>query len=278
MFILCSPRALYIQRSGNAALKSTVSELFWTFNLYSYWLDRDNQVASERAEEQNVPLLQKKKKKSRSLRYVQERQSFKKTQILCQERVNKVQPARLCFSSLVWVVFLPQNWIISIWRRTAASSCRGLTGMVKSINERYCILSSPASLGMHVCMLNIWICIGIEHLLPELAASQRCAWNNNLADKWTALFFLLSAPPFAFRRVIEKDNKYFNFIAKLILNVNLRPTELWLTLTYYFIRWYLLKRLEKKKKESVSVACLDSFSFLYICGGGAEPFKTRATK
>lgn len=38
------------------------------------------------------------------------------------------------------------------------------------------------------------------------------------------LFFLPSF--FAFRRVIEKDNKYFNFIAKLILNVNLRPTEL----------------------------------------------------
>lgn len=213
------------------------------------------------------------KKKSRSLCYVQERQSFKKKiEILCQERVNKVQQPGFCFSSLIRVVFLPENWIISIWRRTAASSCRGLTGMVKSINERYCILSSPASLGMHVCMLNIWICIGIEHLLPELAASQRCAWNNNPADKWTALH-----PLFAFHCVIEKDNKYFNFIAKLIRNVNLRPTEVWLTLTYYFIRWYLLKRLGKKKKKSVSVACLESFSFLYICDGSAEPFKTWAT-
>lgn len=238
----------------NAALKSTVFELFWTFNLYSYWLNRENRVASERVEEQNVPLLQKKKKQKLALLYRKDNH-LKNTNLMPRENKQSAA-ARLCFSSLGWVVFLPENWIISIWRRTAASSCRGLTGMVKSINERYCILSSPASLGMHVCMLNIWICIGIEHLLPELAASQRCAWNNNPADKWTAL--ILPPPFFAFCRVIEKDNKYFNFIAKLILNVNLRPTELWLTLTYYFIGWYLLMRLEKKKKK-VSQCCTFGF-------------------
>lgn len=79
---------------------------------------------------------------------------------------------------------LLENWIISIWWRAAAFSCWELTGMAKSINELYCILSSPTSLGMHVCMLNIWICIGIEHLLSELTVSQRCALNNNPADKW----------------------------------------------------------------------------------------------
>lgn len=78
-----------------------------------------------------------------------------------------------------------ENWISSIWCR-AALSCWGLTGMVKCINELYCILSSPTSFGMHVCMLNIWICIGIEHLLSELAVSWCCALNNNPAEKWTA--------------------------------------------------------------------------------------------
>lgn len=190
MFILCSPRALYIQQSGNAALKSTVFKLFWTFNLYSYWLNRENQVASERVEEQNVLLSQK--QKAEACVMYRKGNRLKNTNFMPRESKQSAA-ARLCFSSLVWVVFLPENWIISIWRRTAASFCRGLTGMVKSINERYCILSSPASLGMHVCMLNIWICIGIEHLLPELAASQRCAWNNNPADKWTALFFF--SPP-----------------------------------------------------------------------------------
>lgn len=68
-------------------------------------------------------------------------------------------------------------------RQPAAAPCWGLTGMAKSINELYCILSSPASLRMHVCMLNIWICIDIEHLL---SVSQSCALNNNPAGKWTA--------------------------------------------------------------------------------------------
>lgn len=68
-------------------------------------------------------------------------------------------------------------------QRAAAFSWWELTGMVKSINELYCILSSPASLRMHACMLNIWICIGIEHLL---SVSQSCALNNNLTGKWTA--------------------------------------------------------------------------------------------
>lgn len=74
----------------------------------------------------------------------------------------------------------------------AALSRRGLAGVVKRINERHCILPSPTSLGMHVCMLNIWICIAIEHLLSELAVSQRCALNNNPAEKSTAYFLPLA--------------------------------------------------------------------------------------
>lgn len=107
------------------------------------------------------------------------------------ERVNTATTT-LRFVSLIWVALYWRTELSRFERRAAAFSCWELTGMVKSINELYCILSSPTSLGMHVCMLNIWICIGIEHLLSELAVSQRCALNNNPADKWAA--FSLPSP------------------------------------------------------------------------------------
>lgn len=207
-----------------------LTSFFRTYNLYCYWLS-DWNPSIEKVWEQNVLLFiftsKNDTKRSTLLLYKYGKDSDVKGQNSQPEGLTSCRGQAFVSLLASELFFFAEKQIIRT-RTAAAASRRGLTGMVKPINERYCILASPASLGMHVCMLNIWICIGIEHLLPELATSQHCAWNNNNpADKRTAFFF----PVFflsACHRVIEKDNKRFNlnFIAQLTLNVNLCRAEL----------------------------------------------------
>lgn len=176
---------------GNAILKIILFHLF-NMQVVSYrlihngmlCLNRPNHVTWKCAEGQNDRLLMSHKKsweKTLALRtwgrVINEKLALHRGKMII--KTVQISHWESKHAATTWLRFISLIWVVLHWRTELSrfdgvqqrSACWGLTGMVKPINELYCILSSPTSLGMHVCMLNIWICIGIEHLLSELAVS-----------------------------------------------------------------------------------------------------------